>query len=305
MDIDVSSPRAINRAEEGMANLNWRDESTFTADERQGLLAAYEATHGFGDLEHCPYPRLFANHDPAALKRSRRQIAMVAVPGEDVPSLVLNMLHSYVKLANPSGILYELIHARAAGHTKAEVMAVIDAGFLHGGPFGANAAAKLGERFMWEWQGDPTTTVYNWPDGWKPDASVFECGLDMSNDDLSAAEHDGIRAWYERVCGEIPVHVDFFGRHNPRLLKATHYRWIKAFGDVLPAKFAATFELQTAALTGDPVGLRLGVKLAHGLGLTQGQVMTVAGWASVFGGPAGLERVATILDGEFHLWNKR
>jgi hypothetical protein len=124
----------------------------------------------------------------------------------------------------------------------------------------------------------------------------------MASDDLTPAELERLQEWHIKIFGELPSYVTFWAKHNPRLLKATHHRWSKAFGNVLPAKFAATFEIQTAAITSDEAGLRFGVRLAKGFGITQEQVVSIVECAAIHGGYTALDKLSRVLDGEFGKW---
>lgn len=301
MNSGFSRSDELLRADALIKTFDWRNEETFTEEERHALLDSYALYHGFGNLDLYPLPRFWANNDPAAMKRYRRHSEMIGPPSEAIGAIMLAWLHTYVALPHPTGILYEMITARQVGHSKAEVVATLTAGILFGGTYGGGAAAKATERYLWEWT-DNTPSTVEWPSGWHPDPAAFNCGFDMSNDDLSAGELERLEDWYRRIYREVPVHIRFMAKHNPRMLKAYRHRWASAFRSVLPPQAAPMFELHTAAIRGDEMGLRMGARLANGLGLSQAQVVSITGWGSLYGGHVAMEKIARVLDEEFANW---
>jgi hypothetical protein len=300
----MSDSDELRAASAVLGRPDWRNETAFTDEERNSMLDAYAVFHGFGNLDMFPFPRFWAHNDAATLQRYRRHTAMIGVGGAELGGIMLAWIHTYVALPYPAGILYEMLTARKLGHSKSEVLATLSAAFMFGGTYGANAAADTTERYLWEWTDNGPSTVV-WPPGWRPDPTVFDCQLDMTNDDLSPSELRRLEGWYERIYREVPQHVRFMAKHSPRLLKAYRHRWTNAFGNVLPPQAAPMFELHTAALKGDSTGLRMGARLANGLGLTQAQVVSITAWGSVYGGHVAMEKIAGILDEEFTNWTAR
>ena len=93
-------------------------------------------------------------------------VALFAASLTFVLAVALFFLRYYMTVGNDKGVLYEVVAARSWGATKAEVLDVIESGFVLSGPFGTNAAARSAS-YLDGWPAnEPRRTDNPWPAQW-------------------------------------------------------------------------------------------------------------------------------------------
>ena len=195
-----------------------------TPEESDAFLAWNSRVHGTGTgaLELAGFAPFLVEFDPGGLKRLRRHIMAIDehVVGDPLPlgAAVLMWIYSYCVMGSREGTLYEVIAARDLGASKAEVVDLFRLAGLAGGPFALNAAAALTADYLRAWS-DGDGSGLPWPEGWRPSPDAFQSGIDLNSDDLSAGELELLRAWYQRIYGEVPRHVELAARIHPRAFK--------------------------------------------------------------------------------------
>jgi hypothetical protein len=270
----------------------------FSDEEKERVLAWYREVHDHGDLDLAPFARFMLEHDPTGFKRIRRHLLALGdeLDGPPLPHAagVLMFVHTYVVLGMGKGALYEIVAARDIGVSRAEVSETIRLATLYGGPRGINALAEVAEDYLRAWDDDTPSRVV-WPEAWTDDVGLLRSGIDLASDELEPRELELLRAWYVRVYGEVPPHVELLAKLAPRALKTQRARFETAVTGVLPVQMIALFAVHTSAVHIWPQPLRRAIQLARALGLRRGEVVAALFWAAVYGGEATLEAAATPL----------
>jgi hypothetical protein len=199
-----------------------------------------------------------------------------------------------------AGVKYIIHMEQQQGFTKEQVHEGIAAAFIWLGPRGMETVAQGLSDYEWiEPKGRPA-----FPDNWKADPDAFKSGLDFSTPDLSDTELERIKEWYLRVEGEIPPYVGFLTAHGRRLLKAYRQRFENTL-KVLPKQIMPYLMLHIDVMRGNRDGIREGVLLARGFGMTKAQTLEAISWGMFYGGvESGSitdEAASDILDG----WKER
>jgi hypothetical protein len=224
----------------------------FTAEERKNLLAWYRDTHGKGGLDLVPFAPFLIENLPSAFKLSRQHLITVPKPrnGVVLPDMatILFYLHTYTAMANPKGILYEIINAREAGAPKALVLDVLNYAYLTSGARGMNAAGEMSAEYMRDWaDNEKHGKKFKWPKGWAPDPKAFHSGINLNSSELPPEELRMISEWHQRMHGVVPRHVELFGRLHPEAYKVQRIRYEKSIGKTMPAQLAPLMTLHLAA----------------------------------------------------------
>jgi hypothetical protein len=125
------------------------------------------------------------------------------------------------------------------------------------------------------------------PAGWAVEPENLKAGLDWSTADLTAADLNALREWYERVCGEVPASVELYAKYRPNLLKADRNRWEHIVRRGLPNQMFAYLLLHYEVWRRNLPAVLDALKLARGLGLTKEQVVDALFYGSAFFGALG------------------
>ena len=224
----------------------------FTPEEKAKLLDWYRDTHGKGGLDLVPFAPFLIENLPSAFKLSRQHLITVPKPrdGVSLPDMatILFYLHTYTAMANPKGILYEIINAREAGASKALVLDVLSYAYLTAGPRGMSAAAGLSTDYLRQWpKNAKAKKAVKWPKGWGPDAKAFRSGINLNSSVLTPDEIRKISAWHQRMHGVVPRHVELFAGLHPEAYKVQRIRYEKSIGNTMPAQLAPLMTLHLAA----------------------------------------------------------
>lgn len=245
---------AVAPAERNFADtgLDFSVGDRFTPEEKKNLLAWYRDTHGKGGLDLVPFAPFLIDNLPSAFKLSRQHLITVPKPrdGAILPDIatILFYLHTYTAMANPKGILYEIINAREAGAPKALVLDVLNYAYLTAGARGMNAAAETSAEYLRQWpESEKPKKRLKWPKGWGPDPKAFRSGINLNSSELTSAEIRMITAWHQRMHGVVPRHVELFGKLHPEAYKVQRIRYEKAIGKTMPAQLAPLMTLHLAA----------------------------------------------------------
>ncbi|KRB75091.1 hypothetical protein ASE01_17175 [Nocardioides sp. Root190] len=236
---------------------------------------------------------------PDPLKRYRMQARQSPDPKMlDAPFSVLAFLHYYCVEGYEDGILYESTHALKNGATKDEVIDTIAVAFIHAAPKGLRYAGTSTLDYLKAFD-DSDSPGLPWPDHWNHDPDLLSTGLDFTDPDMLSGELDLIRDWNLRVLGEVPRYVEFLGKYQPNLLKAQRSRFEFAL-KVSPAQYLPYLLTHFNVTRGFAPGIREGVLMGKGLGMTKLDILDAIKWGMIYGGPAAIstadEAVSDILD---------
>lgn len=226
------------------------------------------------------------------LKRYRLQARQSVDPGvRKLPlAYTLAFLHLYSIMGYEDGILYEVRTSQMFGATRDQILETLAVAFLHAGPRGMRYVATSSRDFIRNFE-DRLDVEKAFPDGWAPDADAFRSGLDFSNPELEPEELSRLRQWYMRYEGEIPGYVSLLADLNPALLKAYRQRFENSIRTALPKQMMPYLMVHFEVTRGRPDGIREGVLLAKGFGVSRAQVLDAISWGMLYGGPASVSVV--------------
>jgi hypothetical protein len=177
------------------------------------------------------------------------------------------------------GVKYIVHVEQVHGLSEAQVLEGIAAAFIWLGPRGMETVHDALDGYEWkESQADPV-----FPDNWAPDPDGFASGLDFENPDLSDEELESLRDWYMRVEGEVPAYVGFLSQHGRQVLKAYRNRFETAL-TTLPKQVMPYLMIHIDVMRGSREGIREGVLLARGFGMTKLQTLEAISWGMFYGG---------------------
>jgi hypothetical protein len=177
------------------------------------------------------------------------------------------------------GLKYIVFVEQRHGLTEAQVLEGIAAAFIWLGPRGMETVHDALEDYAWK------TPDYDpvFPENWAPDPAGFASGLDFEDPDLSDAELESLTDWYMRVEGEVPGYVRFLSKHGRQVLKAYRNRFENALV-TLPKQVMPYLMLHIDVMRGHREGIREGVLLARGFGMTKEQTIEAISWGMFYGG---------------------
>ena len=244
--------------------------TTLSPDEAKRLEAWYSDLHGTGDLDLVPFVTFLMKHRPDILKH-HRFVAEAKNKAQHIGLLanVVLFLHYYTVVANAKGILYEIIAARKAGGTKAEILDTIILAYVNGaGTNGLNAVGELSSRYLEEWVEPERAAAAPWPKGWHAHTPA-------SLDDDSA---------YTRLLAE----------HRPTVLR--EWRGMQAAAlTALPPQMAELCRLHLAIIRRDEAAIRRSAIAARAVSVSREQFVDAICWAMSYSGDAGLRAVGDVL----------
>ena len=277
--------------------------NTLSDAESKRLAAWYAEQHGTGDLSLVPFVTLLVEHRPDVMKH-HRFVAQAKHDSQHFGPIVTVLLftHLYTIVANEEGILYEIIAARKAGATKAEVLDVIAFAYLHGGTNGLNAVGKLSDQYLREWTDEGRALATSpWPAHWGTDPDAFRSGIDtnatFSDDDLAKVER-----WYRSVGSELPAYVRLLATHRPTVLKEYRRLQEAALGAALPKQMVPLMLLHLSIVRANVGGIRFAAKQAQAFGVTRDEFLDTVCWAMSYSGELGLQAVGPVLAEIVEAW---
>ena len=131
---------------------------------------------------------------------------------------------------------------------------------------------------------------------------AFATGIDIGSDELSPAEAESMKAWYEQVHGsgnlDLVRYVPFMLEANPAALKRFRF-WAdsvaggRGLGEPLPAPLMAMVWLHFYSVNVFASGLLYEVIAARRWGASRQEVIDTITLGWLHGGPNGIEAVAT------------
>jgi hypothetical protein len=199
-----------------------------------------------------------------------------------------------------AGVRYIITMEQRQGFNRAQILEGVATAFIWLGPRGMETVAQALTDYDWA----PPVKEPDFPSNWQADPEAFRSGLDFNTPDLSEAELASLEAWYRRVEGEVPAYVPFLAAYGRRLLKAYRHRFETALR-VLPKQIMPYVMLHIDVMRGNRDGIREGVLLARGFGMTRQQTLEAIAWGMFYGGVesgAVVDEVASdILDN----WERR
>jgi hypothetical protein len=184
------------------------------------------------------------------------------------------------------GVRYLLHVEQRLGLTRDEVLEGIALAFIWAGPRGMETIATGLDGYEWQTPAARPRFAGNWA----PDPDAFASGLDFSTPVMSAAELRSLTEWYERVETEVPPYVPFLARERPELLKAYRNRFENTLR-LLPKQVMPYVMIHVNVQRGFAEGVREGVLLARGFGMTRRQILEAISWGSFYGGAESVSLV--------------
>jgi hypothetical protein len=178
-----------------------------------------------------------------------------------------------------AGVRYIITMEQRQGLNREQILEGMATAFLWLGPTGMETVAKGLADYDWA----PPTRTPDFPQNWRPDPDAFRSGLDFSTPDLSDAELARLKEWYLAVEGEVPAYVPLLAANGPRVLKAYRHRFETALR-ILPKQVMPYVMLHIDIMRGNRDGIREGVLLARGFGMTKAQTLEAIAWGMFYGG---------------------
>jgi hypothetical protein len=206
------------------------------------------------------------------------------------------IMYTYAMTGFEDGIRYSL-HGMNRTMTKAQILEQMALVFRYSGPRGMFTLARAAREHAWR---EPTDPV-RWPKGWGPDPEAFKSGADFRSPGVSQQDVDQIVAWYERWLTEVPRHISFLARHRPELLKAYRNRYENTLR-VLPKQTEPWALLQISIQRGFAGGIREGMLLARGFGVSRAQILEAISWGTFYGGHESLNLVDEVAGDVLDSW---
>jgi hypothetical protein len=194
------------------------------------------------------------------------------------------------------GISYGLRNANRR-MTKDQVLEQLALVFRYVGPRGMATIARAARAHEWQ---EPSR-LPTWPKGWAPDPDAFQSGADFTTSEANGDDVRSMLAWYERWMGEVPKGVSFLARYRPALLKAYRARYENTLR-LLPKQTEPWALLQISMYRGSASGVREGVLLGRGFGITRAQILEAISWGTFYGGIDSLALVNDVAGGVIDSW---
>ena len=247
---------------------------------------------------------------PEYLKRHRLQSNLLLVgTGLDDPLPASSPIwtivwgHWYASVGDGRLSLIDIVAARRAGATKAEVSHYLSLGQFHGHNW-LNATARFAEDYMRDWDADDGSPGLQWPEGWRSDPDVFQSGIDFLDFDESKLQDEVelIREWHRRWQGEVPAYVDFYAKHWPMVLRAFRARYETAAEGPLPCQMVVLLELDIALKRTRPDAIRRALRMAKAVGLSKDQVVQEISFTQLLLGDDSMDSAVRGLDEVLAEW---
>ncbi len=213
---------------------------------------------------------------------------------ENVATLSIQNIHSYIYLGWETGILNEFHTLRRNGMTKAQLMELVMFTQLTAGMRGLGHVYRAVGDLLPVW-GEPETQLV-FPEGWSVDPDAFKCGLDLTTRLMTDADTANLTRWYEENIGFLPKSIAFGLKHHPEFVKVNRAKWEVAIR-TLPKQVAPYMMLRHHTITGNRDGLREAALLAKAWGITNERiVLGITNTAFYFTGFEGLYAAADAVD---------
>lgn len=205
---------------------------------------------------------------------------------ENIITLSLQNIHSYMLLGWETGILNEFITLRRNGMPLQQLMELVMFSQLYAGMRGLGHVFRAVGDMLPVFAEPPTTPVF--PEGWAADPQAFKAGLDFSTREMTPADLANLTAWYEATVGYVPKSIQFGLKRNPQFVKVNRAKWEVAI-KTLPKQVAPYIMLRHNTITGSREGLREAALLARAWGVTSHWIVQgITSTAMYFTGFEGL-----------------
>lgn len=218
---------------------------------------------------------------------------------ENIITLSMQNIHSYMMFAWETGILNEFLTLRRNGMPLKQIMELVMFSQLYAGMRGLGHVYRAVGDLLPVFGEAPMTATF--PEGWAADPAAFKAGLDFSTREMAAADVRNLTAWYEQTIGYLPNSITFVLKHNPQFVKVNRAKWEVAI-KTLPKQVAPYLMLRHHTITGSRDGLREAALLGKAWGMTSHWIVQgITGTAMYFTGFDGLyaayEAVDDLLEG--------
>jgi hypothetical protein len=184
---------------------------------------------------------------------------------ENVITLSIQNIHSYIYLGWETGVLNEFHTLRRNGMTKAQLMELVMFTQLTAGMRGLGHVYHAVGNLLPIWE-DPQTPA-PFPEGWAPDPGAFKSGLDLTTRQMTPDDTRNLTDWYERNIGYLPDSIAFGLKHHPEFVKVNRAKWEVAI-KTLPKQVAPYLMLRHHMISGSRDGLREAALLGKAWGIT-------------------------------------
>jgi hypothetical protein len=192
--------------------------------------------------------------------------------------------------------MYEMIVARQHGFSKRQILDVLNYAFLSGGPQAINAVVDVAGPWLDSWDDPDDVGRITFPQAWSIDPEEFQSGIDPHTVPVSDDDDKALRAWHERVNGEVPRFVDLWLKLRGPGYKANRARYEQATSStVLPKQIFPLMTMHLGAYEAKPGIVRYALKQAKSIGgITRGHIVEIIDTAFVQGNEW---KMAVLLDG--------
>ena len=183
--------------------------------------------------------------------------------------------------------------------TKAEMLEIFALAFRYVGPRGMALIAEVARQHTFT---DPALPA-EWPAGWAPDPDAFKSGVDFSTLSLSDDDRAKIEAWYQRYLGEVPGHIRLLAQHRPEMLKTYRGRFENTLR-VLPKQVEPSVLIQVSVERGLRDGIREGVLMGRGFGMSKADVLEALSWGTFYGTVPALDAAHAAVADVLEAWEE-
>jgi hypothetical protein len=257
-------------------------------EEKNAVLFWYMNGHGTGDTAQARFAPFMLRYNPLGFRTFRRHVRYF---GGGTP-IGLLFVHTYAAVGKGDNCLYQIVTARQAGLSRAQVIEAINFAWLTAGPT-MNAAAEACGPYLFAWDDQRQSGTFKWPDGWATGNELMRSGIDTSTDDFTSDEVDKLEAWHSRMTGSAPRWIRSWARLQPRAYKTTRIRYEKGFGVTLPVQMFPLFTLHLSTYLGRAESARQAVLQAKAFGVKRREILGTMESAFVTGGEPLMSDVLT------------
>src|ERR1700730_14581630 len=136
---------------------------------------------------------------------------------ENIVTLSMQNIHSYMMFGWETGILNEFHTLRRNGMPLSQLMELVMFSQLYAGMRGLGHVYRaVGD--MLPVFAEPPGAAAVFPDDWAAEPAAFKCGLDLSSREMTHSDRTNLTTWYERTIGYVPKSMQFGLKHNPQFV---------------------------------------------------------------------------------------
>jgi hypothetical protein len=269
---------------------------TITDDEKRAVADTYLKVHG---RPSHPGLSFWLEHDrPGPAKRYRVWTNLInQPPAEPIPHTTV-LLAWYAMQGYEEGVGYIVHRHQVVGMTQSQHLDAVALMYLWGGPLAMEVYAKATAGLRW----DRADAQPEFAPGWGPDHEALVSGLDFSKPGMADNELRQLEDWHLRWEGEVPRYVRFLGRYRPDFLKAYRSRLENTLYE-LPKQLLPYTMIGLNVMRGSGWGIREGVLLARGFGMSREDAVRAACWGTLMGGPEAISQLDEVAGDVFSEWS--